>query len=152
MKKKIFVSKIIYFSFVLILLNGCFDGDKKPKQMVMKTPSGLKFVKLQEGQAGIIPTPGSMVTVHYDGWLQNADGSRSAAKFDSSKDRGQPFRFQIGKGYVIKGWDEGVMTMNVGEKRELIIPPHLAYGNRHMGKIPPNSTLIFEVELLNVEQ
>lgn len=109
------------------------------------TSSGLKYVDLVEG-AGASPTPGQMVTVHYTGTLE--DGK----KFDSSVDRGQPFVFQIGMGRVIKGWDEGVMTMKIGGKRKLIIPPQLGYGARGAGSvIPPNATLIFEVELLGVK-
>jgi FKBP-type peptidyl-prolyl cis-trans isomerase/ketosteroid isomerase-like protein len=94
---------------------------------------------------GISPQSGQNVTVHYTGTLE--DGT----KFDSSRDHGQPFTFKIGVGQVIKGWDEGVMTMKVGGKRKLIIPPHLGYGARRAGPIPPNSTLIFEVELLEVK-
>lgn len=93
---------------------------------------------------GESPNQGQTVVVHYTGWL--TDGK----KFDSSVDRGQPFEFQIGVGQVIKGWDEGVVTMKVGGKRKLTIPPELAYGSREVGNglIPANSTLIFEVELL----
>ena len=109
------------------------------------TSSGLKYVDLVEG-AGASPMRGQMVTVHYTGTLE--DGK----KFDSSVDRGQPFVFQIGMGRVIKGWDEGVMTMKIGGKRKLIIPPQLGYGARGAGSvIPPNATLIFEVELLGVK-
>jgi peptidylprolyl isomerase len=108
------------------------------------TPSGLKYIDSVVG-TGASPKPGDKVTVHYSGTLQNGE------KFDSSYDRGQPFTFQIGMGRVIKGWDEGVMTMKVGGKRKLIIPPQLAYGQRDLGKIPPNSTLIFEVELLGIQ-
>lgn len=108
------------------------------------TPSGLKYVDIVEG-TGASPQPGQKVTVHYTGTLE--DGK----KFDSSLDRGQPFIFQIGVGQVIRGWDEGVMTMKVGGKRRLTIPPQLGYGVRGAGGvIPPNATLVFEVELLDV--
>lgn len=107
------------------------------------TASGLKYVDQVVG-TGESPSPGKVVIVHYTGWLENG------AKFDSSVDRGSPFEFPIGLGRVIRGWDEGVMTMKVGGKRKLIIPPDLGYGSRDLGEIPPNSTLIFEVELLGV--
>lgn len=106
------------------------------------TASGLKYVILKEG-TGPQPTKGRPVTVHYTGWL--TDGK----KFDSSVDRGSPFQFNLGVGEVIPGWDEGVSLMKTGEKRKLIIPPNLGYGARGAGGvIPPNATLIFEVELL----
>ncbi len=114
-------------------------GDKP----VITTPSGLRYVDLVEG-TGASPKPGQMVEVHYTGTLE------SGKKFDSSRDRGQPFQFKIGVGQVIKGWDEGVGTMKVGGRRQLIIPPDLGYGARGIGPIPPNSTLIFDVELLDV--
>jgi FKBP-type peptidyl-prolyl cis-trans isomerase len=111
------------------------------------TGSGLKYVDEVVG-TGESPSPGKIVSVHYTGWLENG------TQFDSSRglDRGQPLEFSIGVGRVIKGWDEGVMTMKVGGKRKLIIPPDLGYGatGAGRGRIPPNSTLIFEVELLGV--
>jgi peptidylprolyl isomerase len=109
----------------------------------MTTESGLRYEDIVVG-AGPSPQSGQEVTVHYTGALE--DGT----KFDSSLDRGQPFKFKIGVGQVIKGWDEGVMTMKVGGKRKLVIPPQLGYGRRGVGPIPPNSTLVFEVELLDV--
>jgi FKBP-type peptidyl-prolyl cis-trans isomerase FkpA len=113
------------------------------------TPSGLQYVDLTVGN-GDVAKAGDQVSVHYTGWLQNPDGSKGR-KFDSSKDRGQPFQFALGQGQVIKGWDEGVQGMKVGGVRELIIPPALGYGQRGAGGvIPPNATLIFEVELLGV--
>ena len=109
------------------------------------TASGLKYVDYKVGD-GASPTAGARVTVHYTGTL--LDGT----KFDSSVDRGQPFVFPIGMGRVIKGWDEGVMSMKIGGKRKLIIPPELGYGARGAGgAIPPNATLLFDVELLGVE-
>lgn len=108
------------------------------------TASGLAYIDLVEG-TGATPKTGQTAVVHYTGWL--TDGK----KFDSSKDRGQPFRFPLGMGRVIKGWDEGVSTMKVGGTRKLTIPPDLGYGARGAGGvIPPNATLVFEVELLEL--
>jgi peptidylprolyl isomerase len=109
----------------------------------------LKIIDTQVG-TGAQPKTGQTCVMHYTGWLYK-DGAKGG-KFDSSVDRGQPFEFQIGTGQVIGGWDEGVATMKVGGKRTLIIPPNLGYGARGAGGlIPPNSTLIFDVELLDVK-
>ena len=110
----------------------------------MTTPSGLKYTDVVVG-SGAQPQAGQTAVVHYTGWL--LDGK----KFDSSKDRGQPFSFPVGRGRVIKGWDEGVATMKIGGTRRLTIPPDLGYGPQGAGGvIPPNATLTFEVELLDV--
>jgi peptidylprolyl isomerase len=108
------------------------------------TASGLKYIDMVEG-TGATPKTGQTVIVHYTGTLENG------TKFDSSVDRGQPYEFPLGTGRVIKGWDEGLATMKVGGKRKLIIPPALGYGARASGKIPPNSILLFDVELLGVK-
>jgi peptidylprolyl isomerase len=111
---------------------------------MVTTESGLKYEVIKEG-VGATPEPGQTVTVHYTGTLE--DGT----KFDSSRDRAQPFSFPIGQGRVIKGWDEGLSTMKVGGRRRLVIPPELGYGARGAGGvIPPNATLIFDVELLKI--
>jgi FKBP-type peptidyl-prolyl cis-trans isomerase len=112
---------------------------------IQKTASGLQYADLAVGN-GPAPDTGQRVVVHYTGWL--TDGT----KFDSSVDRGMPFEFDLGKGNVIKGWDEGVAGMRIGGKRKLIIPPDLGYGARGAGGvIPPNATLVFDVELLGVK-
>jgi len=109
------------------------------------TRTGLMFKDITKGE-GARPLAGQTVVVHYTGWLTNGQ------KFDSSVDRGQPFEFVIGGGNVIKGWDEGVKSMHIGGKRRLLIPPQLGYGAKGSGEsIPPNSKLIFEVELLGVK-
>ncbi|HEY7646004.1 MAG TPA: FKBP-type peptidyl-prolyl cis-trans isomerase [Hyphomicrobiales bacterium] len=113
------------------------------------TPSGLQITDTKVG-SGPSPKPGQICVMHYTGWLYQ-NGAKGK-KFDSSLDRGQPFEFAIGKRQVIGGWDEGVATMKVGGKRTLIIPPDLGYGARGAGGvIPPNATLIFDVELLAVK-
>ena len=113
------------------------------------TQSGLQYDDSKVGE-GAEATAGQHVTVHYTGWLRNDDGS-TGAKFDSSKDRNDPFQFSLGAGQVIKGWDEGVQGMKVGGARRLTIPASLGYGARGAGgAIPPNAILIFDVELLAV--
>ncbi|MDB5101864.1 MAG: peptidylprolyl isomerase [Cyanobacteria bacterium RYN_339] len=108
------------------------------------TASGLGYTVLQTGD-GDVAAKGARVSVHYTGWLTNG------TKFDSSHDRNSPFQFDLGEGEVIKGWDEGVDGMKIGEKRRLVIPAGLGYGSRGAGGIiPPNATLVFEVELLGL--
>ncbi len=153
---------IVYFLVTspIFLLAGCHTVDDKEKNNDIKcegtmetvtrkkTESGLEYEIIKEG-SGVSPKSGQKVTVHYTGWLDNK--GQPGDKFDSSVDRNQPFSFVIGAGQVIKGWDEGVGSMKIGEKRRLIIPAQLGYGARGAGgKIPPNATLIFDVELLAV--
>ena len=115
----------------------------------MTTASGLQFTDEKIG-TGAQPKPGQTAVVHYTGWLY-VNGVKGK-KFDSSHDRNEPFEFPVGRGRVIKGWDEGVATMKVGGKRTLIIPPALGYGASGAGGvIPPNATLMFDLELLAVK-
>ena len=123
-------------------------ADGAPGKMT-ELANGLKYTDTNVG-TGAEATKGHKVSVHYTGWLYN-NGAKGA-KFDSSLDRGQPFAFGLGAGQVIQGWDEGVAGMKVGGKRTLIIPPALGYGARGAGGvIPPNATLMFDVELLGVQ-
>jgi FKBP-type peptidyl-prolyl cis-trans isomerase len=109
-----------------------------------KTPSGLRYQEITPGQ-GKTATPGHPVSVHYTGWLPNGE------KFDSSRDRNEPFTFTLGAGEVIAGWDEGVAGMKIGGRRKLVIPADLAYGTAGAPpEIPPGATLVFDVELLDV--
>ena len=129
---------------VACFLSGFAKGQPEP----ITTESGLKYTDQKVG-TGTEATKGDTVEVHYTGWL--FENGQQGEKFDSSLDRGTPFKFMLGAGKVIRGWDEGVAGMKVGGKRELIIPPDLAYGSRGAGGvIPPNATLNFEVELLKV--
>lgn len=115
---------------------------------MITTPSGLQYEDTTVGD-GAQAQAGQDVTVHYTGWLYN--NGEQGAKFDSSKDRNDPFEFSLGAGMVIKGWDEGVAGMRIGGKRTLIIPAALGYGARGAGGvIPPNATLKFDVELLGL--
>lgn len=124
------------------------EAAKKETKMV-KTESGLGYEDLVVG-TGPSPETGQTCVMHYTGWL--FENGAKGAKFDSSLDRNRAFEFPIGRGRVIKGWDEGVATMKVGGKRTLLIPPQLGYGDRGAGNvIPPGATLLFEVELLGVK-
>lgn len=131
-------------------------ADVQQPSLALEAPTelqpGLTATLLKKGY-GRVAVPGDRAEVHYTGWLYdpNAEGNRGK-KFDSSVDRGQPFSFPLGAGRVIKGWDQGVAGMMIGEKRELLIQPDMAYGARGAGDvIPPNATLIFEVELLGLQ-
>ncbi len=103
------------------------------------------MIYLHQKGSGNLPKPGQQVIVHYHGQLVSGE------KFDSSYERGQPFSFALGQGQVIRGWDEGITRLPVGSQAVLIVPPHLGYGERDMGVIPPNSTLVFYVEVLGTQ-
>jgi FKBP-type peptidyl-prolyl cis-trans isomerase len=133
-----YVLLIAVLVFPTIAACGEKDGAKRV------TASGLTIEDLKVGD-GQEAKKGDNVEVHYTGWLT------SGTKFDSSVDRGRPFSFRLGAGQVIKGWDEGVAGMKVGGKRKLTIPPGVGYGSRGTGPIPPNSTLVFDVELLGIK-
>ena len=124
-------------------------ADKKGDGKMVKTSSGLQYEDTVEG-TGPQPKKGQTCSMHYTGWLW--ENGAKGKKFDSSLDRGTPFEFPLGRGKVIKGWDEGVATMKVGGRRTLLIPPSLGYGRAGAGGglIPPNATLLFEVQLLDV--
>lgn len=134
----------------LVLLSACSTEKPYPGIPTAKgttsTSSGLRFIDIEEG-SGATPRPGNMVVVHYTGFLMDS------TKFDSSIDRDEPLEFMVGVGQVIKGWDEGLLTMKTGGTRKLIIPAHLAYDDRGVpGLIPPGSDLVFDVQLLNVKE
>jgi peptidylprolyl isomerase len=136
--------KSIFFFSLLLFLAACSKENNNTSEIT--TLSGLKYTDILTG-SGPSPVPGDKVTIHYTGTL--LDGK----KFDSSKDRNQPYSFTIGSGGTLLGWEEGVLTMKVGGRRKLIIPPQLAYGERGVqGSIPPHATVVFEIELLSISQ
>lgn len=158
MKKLFFACAAIACFTLVLVLQGCSEGCSKKAETTTETKSadtaaanntaaGTSTLKVEDAEVGkgAEAVAGKVVTVHYTGVLTNG------TKFDSSKDRNEPFKFLLGKGQVIKGWDQGVAGMKVGGKRKLTIPPELGYGAQNVGPIPANSTLIFDVELLNVE-
>lgn len=153
MKKSVFSGALAPALFASVLLLGAgpafsqWSGESPiaANSKVVKTPSGLQYYDIDAGR-GPSPAQGSRVTVHYTGWLLNK------TKFDSSLDAGKPFQFTLGAHEVIAGWDEGVASMRVGGKRRLVIPANLAYGQRGFPPvIPPNSTLVFDVQLLKFQ-
>lgn len=111
-----------------------------------ETGSGLQYKIIEEG-SGDMPKKGQQVSADYTGWLDDFESDR---KFDSSRDRRQPLQFPVGVGRVIKGWDEALLGMKVGERRLIIVPPSIGYGSRTMGPIPPDSTLYFDVQLRSI--
>ena len=142
MKSSLIYAVVLMSMVVGLLCGASFSGAEKEKPV--ETSSGLQYLDLVKGP-GREAHVGETASVHNTGWFKDD------TKFDSSLDRGQPFQFRLGAGRVIRGWDEGIVGMNIGSKRKLIIPPHLGYGKRGAGRvIPPNATLIFEVELLDL--
>lgn len=140
--KSLYLSSLIAMGVLTLALG--VGGSMAENNQEVTTPSGLKYVDQVVG-TGEMAVAGKTANVHYTGWLENGK------KFDSSVDRGQPFSFPLGAGRVIKGWDEGVQGMKVGGKRKLTIPSDLGYGSRGAGGvIPPNATLVFDVELLGI--
>lgn len=142
---KIIMPVILFATLGWLSCNSAGQPETGSGSDTLTTESGLKYIVTNKGK-GKKPAMGNRVTVHYTGKL--TDGT----KFDSSVDRNQPFSFMLGKKQVISGWDEGIGLLNIGDKAVLIIPPQLGYGSQPHGPIPGNSTLIFEVELINAEE
>ncbi|MEQ9104136.1 MAG: FKBP-type peptidyl-prolyl cis-trans isomerase [Rhodothermales bacterium] len=152
-------------AIALLMLSGCgsesaesVDPDTEVSAPAIEAPaadttdSGLAITIVTEGSGDTI-SPGPVAVVHYTGWLYDESAPENKGqKFDSSRDRGDPLRFPLGVGRVIQGWDEGIAGMRVGERRLLVIPPELGYGDRGAGGvIPPGATLLFDVELVGIE-
>ncbi len=133
---------------VTLALAACTGGASSSDSAAAVTTPTVQITDTKVGN-GISPRPGQVCVVHYTGWVYT-NGAKGA-KFDSSFDRKKPFSFTMGEHQVIEGWEQGVATMKAGGKRTLIIPPQLAYGSKGQGNIPANSTLLFEVELLEVK-
>jgi FKBP-type peptidyl-prolyl cis-trans isomerase len=153
MRSSFFTATAVAVFFSLVVSAGVSaalpsQGEQGKNKPMKKTESGLQYADEKEGD-GETPKAGQTCLVHYTGWIWENNGK--GKEFDSSMKRNAPFAFPVGAGRVIKGWDEGVLTMKVGGKRELLIPAELAYGAKGAGGvIPPNATLLFEVELLGV--
>lgn len=164
MKTTHFIPLALLLSASTLFITACGGGDKaeqaatseattpNTEQAEANNMAGLQITDVQIGD-GAEAKPGQMVSVHYTGWLYDENAADNhGVKFDSSVDRGQPFQFPLGGGRVIQGWDQGVAGMKVGGKRTLVIPPEMGYGAQGAGGvIPPNATLVFDVELLGVQ-
>jgi len=153
MKRFLFVPLAVVLSAAMFLASGCSKSVESNKETSMSTSGVAELIKTDAAVGdGEEATTGKTVSVHYTGWLYDEGApDHKGKKFDSSRDRGEPFEFRLGAGQVIKGWDQGVEGMKVGGQRTLIIPPDLGYGSRGAGGvIPPNATLVFDVELLGV--
>lgn len=159
-------TSIVYLA-IMILMSACSDPVEEPPQVqsIPENPADIDISRLESVQIvpglsrrtllqgdGAVAEAGHFVTVHYTGWLHDPEGEKfRGQKFDSSVDRGAHFRFNLGRGEVIKGWDEGVVGMRIGEVRELTIAPEMGYGERGAGgAIPPGATLVFVVELADL--
>ena len=153
MKRFLFVPLAVVLSAAIVAANACSKSVEPNKETGMKVSGVAELMKTDVAVgSGEEATAGKTVSVHYTGWLYDeAAPDHKGKKFDSSRDRGEPFEFRLGAGQVIKGWVQGVAGMKVGGQRTLIIPPDLGYGARGAGGvIPPNATLVFDVELLGV--
>jgi FKBP-type peptidyl-prolyl cis-trans isomerase FkpA len=139
-------------ALVAIALSAAACGGSSESESAEGRSNVAELIKQDDAVgSGNEAAAGRAVTVHYTGWLYSESAAdKKGAKFDSSRDRNEPFEFNLGNGEVIRGWDEGVAGMKVGGRRTLTIPPHMGYGARGGGPIPPNATLVFDVELLNV--
>ena len=149
MKSRFIVLPLAIVFVGLTVLSGCSDQTSPTSSSESVSALVKKDVKVGDGDEA---ARGDMISVHYTGWLYDQSATHhKGKKFDSSRDRGQPFGFKLGAGRVIDGWDQGVVGMKVGGQRTLTIPSSLGYGARGAGgKIPPNATLVFDVELLNI--
>jgi FKBP-type peptidyl-prolyl cis-trans isomerase FkpA len=153
MNRFLFVPLVVILSATIFSANGCSNPVESNKETSMKESGVAELIKTDVVVGtGAEAAAGKTVSVHYTGWLYDeAAPDHKGQKFDSSRDRGEPFEFRLAAGQVIKGWDQGVEGMKVGGQRTLIIPPDLGYGSRGAGGvIPPNATLVFDVELLDV--
>lgn len=135
---------VIIISFIIISCSSTKTVPKEEGPAYITTPSGLKYFDIKEG-TGLTPRLGQKVIVHYIGSLENG------TIFENSYEQKKPIEITLGETDIIKGWQEGLLTMKAGGKRRLIVPPELGYGSRSIGKIPANATLIFEIELLKAE-